>query len=105
MFKLIENLDNFFILSEEKEDAIIGTYVTLRITRTNNKHPFSPHLQPKDKEIPVFFLVSCTKKGSKRLDNFTKNKLPVLYLSNNQEIPKTAEDFRIKFNEFVEKTF
>lgn len=102
MFKLIENLDNFFILSEEKEDAIIGTYVTLRITRTNNKHPFSPHFPPKDKEIPVFFLLSCVKKGSKRLDNFIKNELPVC---SNAELPKTAEELRIMLNEFVEKTF
>lgn len=104
MFKLIENLDNYFILNQEGEIAIIGTKLVVNAT-TKSKHPFQPYRHPADIELPVFFLIIATEKNNKIKNDFVKNKLPVLSLGDKKNLPKTAEEFRNKFNKFVEETF
>ena len=104
MFKLIENLDNYFILNQEGEIAIIGTKLIVNAT-TKSKHPFSPYRHPVDIEFPVFFLIIATEKKSKINKYFIKNRLHILYLNEDEGFPQTAEEYKEILDDFVEKAF
>lgn len=104
MFKLIENLDNYFILSCTEKEAIIGTKLLVPLI-PKSVNIFQLNSTQVDREFHVFFLIVATEKNSKINNDFIKNGLHILYLNEDEEFPQTAEEFREILNDFIKKTF
>jgi hypothetical protein len=105
MFKLIENLDNYFVLSHLKNEAVIGVNLSFKEYKESKANIFQPSSRVLNKELPIFFLVCIGKKPTKMSIDFAGFGFPVLWLTNKNNIPSTGEEVRNLLNDFVSETF
>ncbi len=118
MFKILEKfvqnlkkLDNYYLLRQEEEYIIVGTKIIIIeykiISQPDSFTTITPNELNKDyfkKELPVFFLVTNTKKSSEIEKTFKNNKLPVLDISGTKKNPN-IEDMEELLTDFIKSSF
>lgn len=104
----LKNLDNYWILRQEKEYIIIGTKIIILEHRMIcQPDSFTPHIKNVDKELPVFFIITVSKKSLDLDKIFINGNIPILAINNmqkrNQDIVK--DNIKELLDEFVSKSF
>lgn len=111
MFEILEkfvkhlaNLDEYYVLRQEKEHIIIGTKIIIKEHKEFLGNVFQPRTQNIDKELPVFFLVTIAAKPLEIDKMFLKYNLPLLSINNKKGIA-TVEGVKTLLDEFVNDNF
>lgn len=101
MFKIIEKLENYYILRCQKEFAIIGTKIVFQQYKKFNTSVMQPKSAPVSKAFPIFFMVTVSKKISSREAEFRAEKLPILNLANNKNIFSNEDEIKEALDKFI----
>lgn len=101
--KNLQKLDKYWVLGQQGEYLIIGTKINIlehRHTRTT----FISHTVNKEKELPVFFLVTISKNSTEFEKKFSNKNVPILYDSSFKEYTNTAKISEL-FDNFIKLKF
>jgi len=101
--KNLRDIKNFLILSEDKDEFILGVNITFsEYKKTINT--FSVFEGPMDKIVPAFFLLTIRKKESEKEKLFKKYGLPVLHIDI-EKLDFSLDELKNELNDFVIKVF
>lgn len=103
LVKILEKLDNYYVLRQEDEHLILGTDIEFLEHKPEITQVFTTYSpKPIRKKLSVFFLVTNTAKASE-LDNFfLKKKLPILSINKHK---LTLENVKELLEQFVINNF
>lgn len=102
----IASLSLYYLLHQEQNVAILGKDILVQEKiEYNARDSFMVYDKIiKDKEVPVFFLVTLNREDNKVIDQFEDNKLPILFFKKS-ELSLDIKDINKILEEFIHKTF
>ncbi len=101
--KYFTKLDNYLILRQESDYLIVGTWITITESKGISISPMNPTVLTKDKDLPVFFLITSANFSFKKQDIFYESGLPIFKID--KKDLKSLEDFENLLDRFVNKSF
>jgi hypothetical protein len=105
--KFFTKLDNYAILSREKEHLIVSVPITITVYDDETANPFiakSLDTSLKQKTFNVHFLITIAERATELDKLFLKHKLPLLSL-NNKKGTNSLKEFKVLLDNFVENNF
>lgn len=100
LIKKINNLPQYYILSQEETFLVVGTKIKLREYIELHGNPFQPVTQIKNREIPAFFVITTPRATIKKINEFKMQNFPIFNIS---DMSISSEQLEYSLKSFTDR--